>query len=337
MKPIPQLKRYTIGGGLIILMFVAFILFSTKHHQPISKPINKPLPVNEVWQAPDSATITSDENGRLIEYGKDLIIHTAKYLGPKGSIAHISNGMNCGNCHINGGTQLYGNSFAAVAATYPKYRERSGRIENLVFRINDCLLRSLNGQTLDSNSREMKAMIAYIQWIGSKVQKGTTPKGSGTQDLDFLSRAADPQKGSAVYHSYCQSCHGAHGEGVMASDSTQYVYPPLWGANSYNVSAGMYRLTKLAGFVENNMPFGTTYHKPLLSKEDAWDVAAFVNSQPRAVKLFSYDWPKINTKPVDYPFGPYSDSFSEKQHKFGPFGIIKTDKNKKDMMAKAKG
>ncbi|TRZ75539.1 MAG: cytochrome C, partial [Chitinophagaceae bacterium] len=35
------------------------------------------------------------------------------------------------------------------------------------------------------------------------------------------------------------------------------------------------------------------------------------------------------TKPVDYPFGPYADTFSEQQHKFGPFEpIVLAKKNK---------
>jgi thiosulfate dehydrogenase len=31
----------------------------------------------------------------------------------------------------------------------------------------------------------------------------------------------------------------------------------------------------------------------------------------------------VSTKPVDYPFGPYADGFSETQHKYGPFGMMK--------------
>lgn len=38
----------------------------------------------------------------------------------------------------------------------------------------------------------------------------------------------------------------------------------------------------------------------------------------------------ISKKPIDHPFGPYADSFSEQQHKLGPFGPIKEyrEKNK---------
>ncbi|HTH31559.1 MAG TPA: hypothetical protein VL946_09415, partial [Lacibacter sp.] len=71
---------------------------------------------------------------------------------------------------------------------------------------------------------------------------------------------------------------------------------------------------------------GTTYHAPQLSDEEAWDVAAFVNSQPRPSKNLSSDWPDISKKPIDHPFGPYADTFTEQQHKYGPFAPIKEHK-----------
>jgi thiosulfate dehydrogenase len=81
----------------------------------------------------------------------------------------------------------------------------------------------------------------------------------------------------------------------------------------------MYQLSKFAGYIKNNMPFGTTFTNPQLTVEQAWDVAAFVNSKPRPSTNLSMDWPDISAKPLDYPFGPYADSFSAGQHKYGPF------------------
>jgi thiosulfate dehydrogenase len=79
------------------------------------------------------------------------------------------------------------------------------------------------------------------------------------------------------------------------------------------------------------MPLGVSYQNPQLSDEEAWDVAAFVNSQVRPNKNTPKDWPDITKKPIDHPFGPYSDGFSETQHKFGPFKPIqeKREANKK--------
>jgi thiosulfate dehydrogenase len=67
---------------------------------------------------------------------------------------------------------------------------------------------------------------------------------------------------------------------------------------------------------------GATYESPQLTDDEAWDLAAFVNSQPRPHKNTPDDWPDISKKPIDHPFGPYSDAFDAKQHKFGPFKPI---------------
>ena len=101
-----------------------------------------------------------------------------------------------------------------------------------------------------------------------------------------------------------------------------YLYPPLWGEHSYNTSAGLYRLSKFAGFIKDNMPFGSNYENEHLSNEEAWDLAAFVNSQPRTIKKFKQDWPNILLKPVDLPDGPFADSYPSIQHKYGPFAPI---------------
>ena len=71
------------------------------------------------------------------------------------------------------------------------------------------------------------------------------------------------------------------------------------------------------------MPQGADHLNPQLNNEEAWDVAAFVNSQPRLSKDLQFDWPDISKKPVDHPFGPYVDPYPESQHKYGPFGEIK--------------
>lgn len=96
----------------------------------------------------------------------------------------------------------------------------------------------------------------------------------------------------------------------------------MWGAHSYNIGAGLYRLSRFAGYVKNNMPQGTTWENPQLSDEEAWDVAAYVNSRQRPDLDLSHDWPDIRLKPVDHPFGPFADSVPDEQHKFGPFGPI---------------
>ncbi len=268
------------------------------------------------------------EKGKLIYYGYELIAHTASYLGPKGSVQQSTNGMNCQNCHLEAGTKPWGLNYGSVFSTYPKFRERSGSVENIYKRVNDCMERSLNGKALDTNSKEMKAIYAYIQWLGNEVPKGKKVKGSGIEILPYLQTAANPLEGKMAYIQNCQKCHGSNGEGQVDTSGKMYLYPPLWGEHSFNDAAGLYQISKMAGFIKNNMPNGINYHSPTISNEEAWNIAAYINAQPRPSKNKSQDYTVLSTKPIDYPFGPYTDSFSEKQHKFGPFEPIVLAKKK---------
>lgn len=342
-QSIIQLSRSVIIVSLLFIVIVGIFASSISNSknsrtealnntdnldtQPsVSSPTNVlatgPKITASLWEAPAESTIPKGIEGEEILYGKDLIANTAKYLGPKGSVAAISNGMNCQNCHNDAGKKPWGNNYSAVYSTYPKFRARSGTKETIVKRVNDCFERSLNGKPLDSTSREMRAIKAYLKWLGSDVKSGEKPAGVGLQKLTFLDRSADINKGAAIYDAKCMSCHGKNGQGLLSTDQIVYTYPPLWGKNSYNDGAGLYRLGNFASFVKNNMPFGVSYLNPQLSEEESWDVAAYVNSQPRPHKNQTKDWKDISQKPIDFPFGPYADKFSEKQHKYGPFKPI---------------
>ena len=291
----------------------------------VAPPENSP---SDVWHAPDSTLIPLTPEGDLIRYGHELIAHTADYLGPNGKVKATSNGMNCQNCHLKAGTKPFGNNYAAVASMYPRFRARSGGIETMEKRVNDCIERSLNGTALEENSKEMRAMLAYFRWLGKDVQGGVTPKGAGLMELPLLERAADPVKGKGVYEKYCRLCHGAEGSGYRIAGSAEWKYPPLAGENSYNTGAGLLRLSRFAAYVKANMPNGTRYDRPVLTDEEAWDVAAYVNSLPRPEKNFSGDWPDLAAKPFDHPFGPYADKFSEEEHRYGPFARMIKRKTK---------
>jgi thiosulfate dehydrogenase len=299
---------------LISMFFVLLIIFSCNQSAPVFQQ------EESVWRGWNKYQIKPEDS--LVKYGRELIENTSYYLGPKGKVAAITNGMNCQNCHLDGGTIPFGNNYSAVVPTYPKFRDRSGSIETIEKRVNDCLQRSLNGQPIDSSSREMRAIVSYMHWIGDDLPKEKKPKGSGIVELKYLERAADPEKGLVVYQTKCASCHGNDGMG-KSNETGGYVYPPLWGPSSYNTGAGLFRLSRFAGYVKANMPYLlATYKTPILTDEESWDVAAFVNSRPRPAKDLSGDWPKISKKPVDHPFGPYADGFTEEQHKFGPFTPI---------------
>ena len=67
-------------------------------------------------------------------------------------------------------------------------------------------------------------------------------------------------------------CHGADGAGIPSA------FPPLWGKNSYNDGAGMAKPAKMARFVFHTMP---QTNPGSLTPQQAYDVSAYVYSQPR--------------------------------------------------------
>jgi thiosulfate dehydrogenase len=109
----------------------------------------------------------------------------------------------------------------------------------------------------------------------------------------------------------------------LEADAGAYITPAVWGAGSYNNGAGANRLLTLAPFLQSNMPLGTEWNHTVLSMEDAYDVAAYVNSMPRPqMANLEKDYPDLSKKPVDCPYPPYPDKFSQEQHKYGPFQSI---------------
>lgn len=336
-----RLLAVTITGAVLLALGVmAWVsgltnLFGTGSLKVAAQMENLPAPASEYWQPPDIRALADRAGAEEITYGRELIAHTARYLGPKGSVQKISNGMNCQNCHLDAGTKTFGNNYSAVSATYPKFRARSGKVESIEKRVNDCFERSLNGRALDSASREMRAIVSYIQWLGSGVEKGKAPKGSGLAKLETPGRAADPANGKQLYALQCIACHGKDGQGMKQPDGIEYQFPPLWGEQSYNQGAGLFRLSTFAQYIRSNMPLGTTFDHPVLSEEQAWDIAAYINSQPRPGMDVSRDWPKIESKPFDHPFGPYADPFTEKQHKYGPYEEIRKFYNEKNSREKS--
>ena len=322
-------KWFPIILGIVILFVIVTQIINFNRNKKSGSQTPLPAqsgdPALNDWKAPDLQTDSNltDAERKKLEYGRNLINHTSVYFGPKGSIAHFTNGMNCQNCHLKAGTQPWANNFATTYTSYPKISSRSGKEQTLYDRINSCFQRSMNGKPLDTASKEMQAMFAYIKFIGKNAVKGEKPQGAGLPKLSFINRAADPKKGEGVFITFCQSCHGDNGQGKMNVTGTEYIYPPLWGNDSYNDGAGLYRLSNFASFVKSNMPYQVTSHwSPSLTQEHAWDVTAFVNSQPRPHKDNSSDYPDLKKKPFDDPFEPYADSFPQSQHKYGPFETI---------------
>jgi thiosulfate dehydrogenase len=282
-----------------------------------------------IWTVPEVGALPDDAKGRVVRQGRDLITATYAHIGPEVPDAakrFAGNNLACGNCHLEAGTKKFGLPIFGLFGEFPKYSARSGADISIEDRVNSCMTRSMNGRAMPNEAPEMAAIVAYIKFLSTGVPPGQELPGLGAGKMPELDRAADPARGLPVYTRACAGCHGPDGLGVRRSLPTVdlgYMMPPVWGADSFNDGAGMARLINAANFVHFNMPHGADYLNPQLSVEEAWDAAAYVVSQPRPHKQdLARDYPDLLLKPVDTPYGPYADGFSEQQHKYGPFAPI---------------
>ena len=279
------------------------------------------------WTSPDISTVGDDPFGKLVKYGHALFTNTANQIGPAVSDASkrlAGNNLSCQSCHLQAGTQPYAMPMTGVWGQFPQYRAREGAVDALEDRINGCMQRSMNGHALSLESREMRAFSSYMRWLSTGVPDGAKLVGAGTLQIKEPARAADPRRGAEIYAQVCSACHGADGLGQRAQNGLGYQFPPLWGPDSYNNGAGMSRLLTAAAYALHNMPFGTRFDAPVLTQEQAYDVAGYIVSQNRPKKAnLDEDFPIRLQKPIDTPYGPYADGFSAQQHTLGPFGPIR--------------
>jgi thiosulfate dehydrogenase len=286
-------------------------------------------PADTAWQVPDAAALPAGIWKDTVLYGRQLFVETPSLIGPEAAapaMRYAGNNLSCQSCHLLAGTQRFALPMIGVYAAFPAWLARENEVRTIEDRIQGCMERSLNGRALPLDGREMKAMVSYLQFLSTGVAVGRSVEGRGTPALPVLDRAADVARGRAVYAATCQVCHQADGQGLRKGkpgDAAGYLYPPLWGPDSFNDGAGMHRLIASANFIRANMPFGATYTAPILSVEDAWDVAAYINSQTRPARPhLDRDYPDRAKKPVDAPFGPFADGFTLEQHRLGPFKPI---------------
>src|SRR5258706_5726832 len=126
----------------------------------------------------------------MIAYGRTLVIHTSKYFGPNGSLAKITNGMNCQNCHLDAGTRPYGNNLAVVSTIYPKISPRSGNMITIADKVNECLSRRMNGAPIDTAGKEMQGYGSYIKMRCKNVEKSRSPASTALIHMAEISHNA---------------------------------------------------------------------------------------------------------------------------------------------------
>lgn len=231
---------------------------------------------------PDPGDIPSGPMGVSIRRGRALAEHTRDSL-PR----LVGNALRCTSCHLDAGTRRNVMSWVGVYARFPQYRARSGRVIDLEERIGDCFERSLNGKSPAYDSPEMRDMIAYMAWLSRGTPVGRETEGQGLPGLAPV--PPDTAAGRRLFVAECARCHGVDGQGLLPPAT------PLWGDQSYTVGAGMTRLRTAAAFIRAAMPEDRPNS---LTPQQAYDLAAYVNSHPRPdFKGKELDWPNGDAPP----------------------------------------
>jgi thiosulfate dehydrogenase len=226
--------------------------------------------------APHDSLIPAGPLGTSIRRGRAVLAATRDSL-PE----HVGNRLSCTNCHSDNGTRPNVMPWLGVYGQFPQYRSRIGGIQTIEDRINDCFERSMNGKALPHDSPVLRDMIAYLAFLSWGMPTGARAPGQGLPPLEPL--PGDTVRGAAIYLAKCARCHGVNGEGGIG--------PPVWGDGSYNIGAGMARVRTAARFVRVAMPFDAP---GTLTAQEAFDVAAYINSRPR---------PDFPGKELDWPNG----------------------------------
>jgi thiosulfate dehydrogenase len=271
------------------------------------------------WEIPANPLTdpSLDDGSRLsqdIRWGFRLFVNT-----PAEAPRFTPSKMTCQNCHLNAGQRERSMPLVGVAAVFPEYNRRSGRLYTLNDRIVDCFLRSENSTgmiaaegenshpdaqaTLPSpTSKEVLALAAYITWLARGYEVGEHPTWRGQNTIASASLIPldrlDRQKGEALFTERCTNCHGTDGQGVAVGDKKP---GPLWGPDSWNDGAGASRVYTLAGIIRYAMPY---LDPGSLTDEEAQHLAAFITSKPRPsypAKAQDYVTEKLPIDAVYYP------------------------------------
>lgn len=242
--------------------------------------------IDPVFLPPSPDTIPGDQRGDAIRMGYLMVVDTQEY-GKR----YVGNALNCTNCHLDAGLNPNAASFVGISTLYPQHDPRTNRVMSLEDRINDCVERNMNGTPIPLESTRLSAVVAYIEWLSQNVPPGSAVPWRGISRITST-HPPDPVNGKNVFEKKCVVCHGTDGQGSMAA-------PPVWGPRSYTIGADMARVGVAASFIKANMPRGWGW---TVTDDEAFDVAGYINSQPRPdFPGKTNDW--LNGgKPGDVPY-----------------------------------
>lgn len=262
-----SIKQFLVVFCLGIISFCESIIAEDVKS---ARAVIQPIPVKP-YLPPEEQTIPNNEFGEMIRLGKKVFTETGKYAGK-----YVGNGLNCVNCHLDAGRLANSAPLWAAWVKYPAYRSKNKKVNTMEERIQGCFKYSMNGKVPAADSKELKALMSYAYWLAQGAPTGVDLPGRGYPKLAKPDKAPDYGRGEKIFTNSCALCHGSNGQGTRQNGA--YVFPPLWGKNSFNWGAGMHRINTAAAFIRANMPFGKGGS---LTNQEAWDVAYFLNSHDR--------------------------------------------------------
>lgn len=261
------MQRSVIIAGITGLVAGSALMWLTQQNTP---PAAFPPATTAAFIPPLAAGAPNDAWGDAVRRGERLIQNTSAEAPD-----HVGNALSCRNCHLDAGRKPGAAPLWAAYPNFPAYRAKNQTINSFQKRAQDCFLYSLNGDPPALGSDTLNAIEAYAAYMAQGLKLGETLPARGFPKLAAPAQPFDEARGAIVYAEQCAACHGENGAGQMLGDT---VYPPLWGAKSYNWGAGMATIDKAAAFIRANMPQGM---ENSLSVQQAWDVAVFIDSQHR--------------------------------------------------------
>lgn len=220
---------------------------------------------------PPKGDIPDSDFGKMAQLGANIFSDTQN-----NAKEFVGNALQCANCHLDAGRLANSAPLWAAYVAYPAYRGKNGHVNTFQERLQGCFRYSMNGKAPPLGSKVLVALESYAYYLAKGAPTGVDLKGRGYPKVTKVANI-DRTHGQQVYEQKCALCHGADGQGQSTSDGVG-VFPPLWGARSYNWGAGMASINNAAGFIKANMPLsqGNT-----LTDQEAWDVAAFIDGHER--------------------------------------------------------
>lgn len=230
------------------------------------------------FQPPADHEIPDDEFGAAVRRGQAIFMNTSTNASD-----HVGNGLSCSNCHLDAGRQPYSAPMWAAWVQYPKYRSKNNQINTMEDRIKGCFTYSMNAQHSVSGGPPSagddiyRDLQSYFFWLSTNAPTNEKMEGGGFGKVAKTERGYSPERGQEVFTANCAVCHGGDGQGQKDING-RYVFPPLWGPDSFNWGAGMARIDTAAAFIKHNMPLSQPGR---LTDQEAWDVAAYIDSFER--------------------------------------------------------